>query len=110
MYRGRVYGSVHDAPSTTAASAAATTTAAASRDHTALVAMRALRAGVERIAQPLAEEVEPHDRDEDRDGGRDREPLHGAGVRLGFVQHRAPRRRGRDDADAEVAEHRLDDD
>ena len=62
---------------------------------------------VERVAQPLAEQVERDDREQDRDARREHQPRRGPVVRAALVQHAAPRRRRRRRAEPEIRQHRL---
>src|SRR5438270_255536 len=53
---------------------------------------------IERIAQSLSEQVEPEHAEQNSERGRREEPRRGQVHVLTFVEHVAPRRRGRRDA------------
>src|SRR5207248_2618244 len=65
---------------------------------------------VERVANPVAEQVEGEHGDRDGETREEHEPPRRDEVRDRVGQHVAPRRRGGRDADAEEAERGLDDD
>ena len=65
---------------------------------------------VERVLQPVAEQVEAERRDEDGQPGEDREERSLRGVRLRGGEHDAPGRRRWLDAEAEEGEHRFGND
>src|SRR5215216_5743152 len=73
-------------------------------------AWASLAPGVERVLQPVADEVEGEHGEEQREAGEEHEPP-GVGEQLaGLGDHRAPRRRAAGDADAEERERRLEQD
>src|SRR6185295_7252737 len=65
---------------------------------------RAHVAGVQRVAQPVAEEIEARHRQRDHQARKDRDPRRRGEVALGIVQHVAPARQRRLDAIAEIAD------
>src|SRR5262245_32367757 len=68
---------------------------------TARIAPSSVRV-VERIAQPLSEQVEAEDSDQDGDDRCPRDPWRGAEIVLAFEQHATPRRRRGRDPGAEI--------
>src|SRR5690606_24722416 len=68
--------------------------------------LAAVRPGVERVAQAVAEEVEREDRDHDHGAGEDRDVRRAAQVAPPLVEHGAPLGRGRLRAQPEEAEVR----
>ncbi len=69
-----------------------------------------MAAGVEDVAQAVAQQVEGEDGDHDRDAGEDRDPRRGFEIGAAFVEHVAPGRGGRLGREAQVAERGLDED
>src|SRR3989304_3476509 len=67
-------------------------------------------AGIEGIAEPVAEEVEARHRQRDHHPGEDRDPRSRREVALGIVEHVAPARQRRLDAIAEEADIGLEQD
>src|SRR5437867_2012958 len=68
-------------------------------------------AGIEGIAESVAEEIETQYGDEDGETGKKGQPPRaGEQLPLAVLQHVPPRRRGNDDAEPEVAQARLQDD
>src|SRR6266545_4383637 len=65
---------------------------------------RADVAGIERVAEPVAEEVEARHRQRDHHPGEDRHPRGRREIALGIVEHVAPARQRRLDAVAEEAD------
>src|SRR6266850_5776867 len=65
---------------------------------------------IERVAQPVADEVDRDHREEDEEPGEERDPRRLVHVGGRVVQHVAPRRRGWLDAQAEERERALGDD
>src|ERR1041385_1722704 len=75
-----------------------------------IVANSALHPRIERVPEAVADEREREHRDGDRDGGeRDLVGRAEDGL-VAVLDHHAPARRGRRDADAQIAEHRLQED
>src|SRR5207302_4950066 len=70
----------------------------------------ALHPGIELIAQPVADQVDPEDQEEDGESRKKREPPAGCDVVAPLVQHGAPARRRRRDAQPEEAQRGLGDD
>src|SRR5437868_4087071 len=81
-----------------------------SRTIEAILAPPSRQPGIERGAEPVAEEVEAQHGHEDRDAGREAEPGRDLEVLVALAQHRAPARGRRADPDAEERERRLGDD
>src|SRR5688500_6638109 len=69
-----------------------------------------LRARVERVAQPVADDVEGQHREHDGGAGKERDPRRQRQELLALVQDRSPRRQRRLHADPEVRQRRLEQD
>jgi hypothetical protein len=67
----------------------------------------AAQGGVQRVAQPIAQQVEPDHRQHDRDAREQDQPGRGAVVGLALVDHAAPAWRRRLDADPQEAQRRF---
>src|SRR5579884_2566188 len=64
--------------------------------------------GIQCVAQPIAEQVEPEHGESDGDAREEHHPGIGAVITLRLVDHVAPGGRGRLHADADEAQRRLD--
>src|SRR5215510_7841763 len=62
---------------------------------------------VERVTQPVAQQVEPENHQKNHETGEEDQPRGGSIVLLAFLDHRAPRRGGRLHADPEIGQRRL---
>src|SRR6266478_1291519 len=70
----------------------------------------ALHPGIELIAQPVADQVDAEDQQEDGEPRKERKPPAGGDVVTPFVEHGAPARRRRRDAEPEEAQRVFCDD